>query len=139
MSNPFVQKLPKPPVEDPRPAIELFRQFAEALQQYPGRDTDVEVSVSVHPEGGIDKVAEVRMSVYVPKTDYVNLILFSRCQGPDGFPCTIDPYFASSSFPNRILCRDKAELQGHLEQLLQSPEILNLLEYMQRHARKIKP
>ena len=137
MPNPYSQMLPKPPAEDKREAVELLRQFAEALQQYAGQDTDVEVSVAVHPEDGPDQVARVQMSVYVPKTDYANLVLVARCKGKNGFPVTIDPYFAGGTFPNGIPpCQDRQQLDDALQKFAQSREILGLLEYMQRHARK---
>ena len=137
MPNPYAQMLPKPPAEDKREAVEALRQFAEALQQYAGQDMDVEVPVAVHPEGGPDQVARVQMSVYVPKTDYANLVLVARCKGKDGFPVTIDPYFAGGTFPKGMPpCQDRKQLDDALRQFVQSPEILGLLDYMQRHSRK---
>ena len=137
MPNPYTGMLPKPPKEDKREAVEALRQFAEALQQYAGQDMDVEATVTVHPEDGPDQVAKVQMSVYVPKTDYVNLLLVARCKGKDGFPVTIDPYFAGGTFPNGMPpCQDRQQLDEALQKFAQSREILSLLDYMQRHARK---
>jgi hypothetical protein len=137
MVNPYLKMLPQPPAEDKREAIEALRQFAEALQQYAGQDTDVEVTVSVHPEVGPDQVVQVQMSVYVPKTDYVNLVLVARCKGKDGFPVALDPYFAAGTFPDGIPpCQDRPQLDDALQKFAQSREILSLLEYMQRHARR---
>lgn len=137
MSNPYTKMLPPPPAEDKRPAIEALRQFAEALQLYVGPDMDVEVPVTVHPEDGPDQNAQIQMSVYVPKTDYVNLVLVARCRGKDGFPVTIDPYFAAGTFPNGLPpCQNRQQLDNALQQFAQSRELLSLLEYMQRHARK---
>lgn len=135
MPNPYKKMLPQLPQEDKREAIEALRQFAEALQQYPGDNMDVEVTVNVHPEDGPDQV-QVLMSVYVPKTDYVNLILVANCQGQDGFPVKIDPYFAGGTFPNGMPpCHNRQELDDALEKFSQSREMLSLLEYVQRHAR----
>jgi hypothetical protein len=135
MANPYIKMLPQPPAEDKREAVNALREFAEALEQYAGQNKDVEVPVSVHPEGGPDKVAEVQMSVYVPKTDYANIVLIARCKGQDGYPVTIDPYFAGGSFPNGIKpCHDRPELDAALEQFVKSPEIVGLLDYMKRHA-----
>ena len=111
MPNPYIDMLPKPPAEDQREAVQALRQFAEALKQYAGQDMDVEVPVTVHPEGGPDQVARVDISVYVPKTDYANLVLVARCRGENGFPVTIDPYFAGGTFPNGTLqCQDRGNL-----------------------------
>jgi hypothetical protein len=135
MPNPYINMLPKPPAEDKREAVTALRQFAEALQLYPGQNKDVEVSVSVHPEGGPDNVVEVQLLVYVPKTDYVNIVLVARCRGQDGFPVTIDPYFAGRTFPNGIApCQTRNELDDALRRFAESPEILSLLDYMKRHA-----
>lgn len=135
MTNRYKNMLPQPPAEDTRQAVTALRDFAEALEQYAGQNKDVEVPVSVHPESGPDNVAEVQMSVYVPKTDYMNIVLIARCKGKDGFPVTIDPYFAGGSFPNGIKpCQDRSELDAALQQFVRSPEILSLLEYMKRHA-----
>ena len=137
MANPYTNMLPQPPVEDTREAVKALHEFADALEQYAGQNKDVEVPVSVHPEGGPDNVVEVQMSVYVPKTDYVNLVLVARCKGQDGFPITIDPYFAGATFPKGIPpCLDRRQLDDALRQFAQSPEILSLLDYMKRHARK---
>jgi hypothetical protein len=137
MANPYAKMLPQPPAEDKREAVEALRQFAEALEQYAGQGMDVEVPVTVHPEDGPGNVAQVQMSVYVPKTDYVNLVLVARCEGQDGFPVTIDPWFAGGTFPNGIPpCQNRTELDDALQQFAQSPEILSLLDYMRRHARK---
>lgn len=129
--------LPQPSAQDTREAVTAFREFAEALEQYAGRNKDVEVPITVHPEDGPDQVAEVLMSVYVPKTDYANLVLVARCEGKNGFPVKIDPYFAGGTFPNGIKpCQDRNELDDALREFAKSPEILGLLDYMQRHARK---
>src|SRR5262245_41010512 len=137
MVNRYTSMLPQPPVEDTREAVKALREFAEALEQYAGQNMDVEVPVSVHPENGHNNVAEVQMSVYVPKTDYGNILLLAHCEGQDGFPVKIDPYFASDSFPNGIPpCQDQQELDTALKQFAQSPELLSLLDYMKRHARK---
>lgn len=137
MSNPYINMLPQASAEDTREAVEAFRQLAEALQQYPGQDKDVEVFVSVHPEGGQDNVAEVQVSVYVPKTEYVNIVLVARCKGQDGFPVSIDPYFAASSFPHGIPpCQDRKALDEAIKQFVGSPEIVSLLDYMKRHAQQ---
>ncbi len=137
MTNPYTKMLLHPSVEDKRQAVEALRQFAEALQQYAGQDVDVEVPVTVHPEDGPDKVARVHLSVYIPKTDYANLILVARCRGNDGFPVTIDPYFAVGTFPNGIPpCQDRQQLDDALQEFAQSREVLGLLDYMLRHARK---
>ena len=137
MPNPYLQMLPKPPAEDRREPVELLRQFAEALQQYAGQGTDVEVYVAVHPEDSPDQIARVQLSVYVPKTDYANLVLVARCKGQNGYPVTLDPYFAGSTFPTGILpCQNRQQLDEALNKFAQSQEVLGLLEYMQRHARK---
>ena len=136
MSNRYTNMLPQT-VEDTREAVTALHEFAEALEQYAGQNMDVEVPVSGHPEGGPENVAEVQMSVYVPKTDYANLVLVARCKGKNGFPVTIDPYFAGGTFPNGIPpCQDRQQLDDALQKFAQSREILGLLEYMQRHARK---
>jgi hypothetical protein len=135
MPNPYIDMLPKPPAEDHREAVQALRQFAEALQQYTGKDTDVEVPITVHPEGGPDRVARVQISVYVPKTDYANLVLVARCRGEKGFPVAIDPYFAGDTFPQGLpQCDAREDLDDALRQFVQSPEVVSLLEYMQRHA-----
>jgi hypothetical protein len=137
MSNPYTNMLPPPPSEDTREAVKALRDFAQALEQYAGPNMDVEVPVSVHPEAGPDNVAEVQMSVYVPKTDYLNIVLIANCQGTDGFPVKIDPYFAGHSFPSGISpCQDRQGLDAALKQFVQSPEMLGLLDYMKRHAQK---
>lgn len=134
-SNPYTKMLPQPPAPDNRKAIESLRLFAEALRQYAGQDVDVEVPFAVHPEDGPNQTARVQISVYVPKTDYANLVLIARCQGVDGFPVTIDPYFAGGSFPSGIApCRDQSELDDALKQFAESPEVSTLLDYMRRHA-----
>ena len=144
MSNRYIEMLPKPPVEDQRKAVRDLREFAEALQlyprqRYPGQDTDVEVPVTVHPEDGPEKVARVLISVYVPETDYANLVLAARCRGDDGFPVTIDPCFAAGTFPNGMApCQNPAELDKALEEFPRSPEVLALLDYMSRHAQPRK-
>ena len=74
MSNRYTNMLPQT-VEDTREAVTALHEFAEALEQYAGQNMDVEVPVSGHPEGGPENVAEVQMSVYVPKTDYMNIVL----------------------------------------------------------------
>ena len=135
MSNPYIEMLPKPPAKDEREAVQALRDFAACSEQYPGQDRDVEVPVTVHPEDGPDQVARVHVSVYVPKTDYANLVLVARCQGQSGFPVTVDPYFAGGTFPNGMpSCRDRKALDEALEKFMQSGEVLALLEYMQRHA-----
>jgi hypothetical protein len=137
MPNIYAEMLPKPPAEDKREAVEAFRQFAEALQQYTGQDMDVDVPVSVHPMDGQDNAVEVQMSVYVPKTDYANLVLVARCRGQEGYPVEIDPYFAAGTFPHGMgPCKDLNELNDALRKFAQSREILGLLDYMKRHARK---
>lgn len=137
MPNPYTSMLPQPPAEDTRAAITALREFAEAIEQYPGTDKDVEVSVSVHPESGPpDYNAEVQMSVYVPKTDYVNIVLVANCTGSNGFPVTVDPYFASGSFAGPITCHDRQQLDATLQQFVKSREVLSLLDYIRRHAQK---
>jgi hypothetical protein len=135
MPNPYIDILPKPPAEDQREAVEALRQFAEALQQYPGKDKDVEVPVTVHPENGPEQVVRVHVSVYVPKTDYANLVLVARCRGENGFPVTIDPYFAGGTFPDGMPpCQGRQELDDALKEFAHSSEVLALLDYMLRHA-----
>jgi len=137
MTNRYTKMLPQPPAEDTREAVNALREFAEALQQYAGQNMDAEVSVAVQPEAGPNNIAEVQMSVYVPKTDYVNIILIARCEGADGFPVKIEPYFAGGSFPNGMPpCQDRQELDATLQQFAQSQEIRGLLDYMKRHAQK---
>jgi hypothetical protein len=137
MSNRYTNMLPQPPAEDTREAVNAFREFAEALEQYAGQAMDVEVPVSVHPEDGPDNVAEVQLSVYVPKTDYVNIVLIARCEGNEGFPVSINPYFAGGSFPNGIPpCQDRPQLDDALRKIAQSSEIRGLLDYMKSHAQK---
>jgi hypothetical protein len=137
MTNPYVSMLPQPAAEDTREAVKALSLFAEALQQYAGQNKDVEVSISVDSEGGADNVAEVQMSVFVPKTDYVNIVLVARCQGQEGFPVTIDPYFAGTTFSNGVLsCSNRTELDAALKRFVESPEILSLLDYMKRHAQE---
>jgi len=128
--------LPKPPAEDKREAVEALRLFAAALQDYPGRGKDVEVDVAVYQEGATEQDSRVQITVYVPKTDYVNIVLVARCTGNDGFPVKIDPYFAGGSFPNGFPpCQDRQQLDDSLRRFAQSPEMLSLLEYMRKHAR----
>jgi len=137
MTNPYTKMLPPPPAEDTREAVEALRLFADAVQQYAKQDKDVEVTIGVYPEGGSDNVAEVQMSVYVPKTDYANIVLVARCKGQDGYPIKIDPYFAGSTFPNGIpACQNRMELDAALKSFVESPEILGLLDYIKRHAHK---
>jgi hypothetical protein len=139
MPNRYANMLPQTAV-DTREAVNALREFAEALEQYAGPDMDVEVPVTVHPEDGPDNVAEVQMSVYVPKTEYANIVLIARCEGPEGFPVTIDPYFAGGSLPNGIPpCDDRQQLDDALQRFAQSSEIRGLLDYMKRHARKKSP
>jgi hypothetical protein len=136
MANRYTSFLPKP-TEDTREAVAALREFAEALQGYAGVNADVEVSVTVDQIGGAEKVAEVLMSVYVPKTDYANVVLSAVCQGDEGFPVKVKPYFAGGSFPNGFdPCQDRAQLDNVLEQFIQSSEIRSLLDYMKRHAQK---
>lgn len=139
MENPYLKMLPKPAPEDEREAVMALRQFAEALQQYPGKDKDVEVFITTHPECGSDNPVEVKMVVNVPKTDYVNIVLVAHCKGEKGFPTEVDPYFAGGAFPNGFEpCRSRVELDAVLQRFVKSPEILSLLDYMNRHAQGIK-
>ena len=87
----------------------------------------MEVRVTVHPENGPGQVVRVHISVYVPKTDYGNLVLVARCRGQNGFPVTIDPYFAGGHLlPRTVCCRARTGINSmpHCK-ISQSREVLS--------------
>lgn len=130
--NRYLEMMPKP-IEYKQTTVQAFRELAEAIKEYVGENSDVEVYVYSYKE---DQSIKVKMSIFVPKTDYSDIILVANCYGEDGFPVSIDPYFSKKSFPNQIFTsQDLAQMDSVLEKILNSDEIVDLLAYAKKNAR----